>query len=341
MMINNNISFDTVNSGCCQDNAGARVTNEIMDLINSDLPQGQKRKEPYWICRKYKGIIPRLLLEYRSERFRQQELCNEPMHLALKNLINGVYGLFGSKFFEFSDYRVAELTTVYGRQTLEYMQHIAREVYGFTIVYGDTDSIFVTAVRKQNDINKFLAECSIVLEDVEIEVSKAYSRFLIVKKKHYIGIPQDTSKGPDIKGIEGIKSDRPHWINQLQKDFVDDLIDNRDPTIKLRKAYIEMERGLVPSELLAIRTVLKKDPEEYSYNTYQRIVGTQVGAKEGDTIKYYKSTAKGQGHSNPSFLSRAKYLEMLRSTFEEQLKVLDYDFTKDVVGVTSLVTGIK
>jgi hypothetical protein len=37
-------------------------------------------------------------------------------------------------------------------------------------------------------------------------------------------------------------------------------------------------------ELLAIRTVLKKDPEEYPYNTYQRIVGTQVGAKEGDTI---------------------------------------------------------
>jgi DNA polymerase elongation subunit (family B) len=94
------------------------------------------------------------------------------MHLALKNLINGVYGLFGSKFFEFSDYRVAELTTVYGRQILEYMQHIAREVYGFTIIYGDTDSIFVTDVKKQNDINKFLAECSIVLEDVEIEVSK-------------------------------------------------------------------------------------------------------------------------------------------------------------------------
>lgn len=175
---------------------------------------------------------------------------------------------------------------------------------------------------------------------MEIEVSKVYSRFLIVKKKHYIGIPQDTSKGPDIKGIEGIKSDRPYWINQLQKDFVDDLMYNRDPTIKLRKAYIEMERGVVPLELLAIRTVLKKGPEEYSYNTYQRIVGTQVGAKEGDAIKYYKSTAKGQAHSNPSFLSRTKYLEMLRSTFEEQLKVLGYDFTKDVVGVTSLA-GIK
>jgi hypothetical protein len=66
-----------------------------------------------------------------------------------------------------------------------------------------------------------------------------------------------------------------------------------------------------------------------------------ANAEEGDIIKYYKSTTKGQGHSNPSFLSRTKYLEMLKSTFEEQLKVLGYDFTKDVVGVTSLVAGIR
>jgi DNA polymerase, archaea type len=44
MMINNNISFDTVNCGCCQDDAGARISNEIMDLINRDLSQGQKRR---------------------------------------------------------------------------------------------------------------------------------------------------------------------------------------------------------------------------------------------------------------------------------------------------------
>jgi DNA polymerase, archaea type len=129
MMINNNISFDTVNCDCCKNNPDAKVSKEIMDLINKDLQDDHKRKS-YWICKdpNYKGIIPRLLTQYREERFRQQELGNNPMQLALKNLINGVYGLFGSKFFEFSDYRVAELTTAFGRQTLGYMQHIAKEV---------------------------------------------------------------------------------------------------------------------------------------------------------------------------------------------------------------------
>jgi DNA polymerase, archaea type len=338
MMINNNISFDTVNCDCCKSNPDAKVSKEIMEIINKNLPEDHKRKEPYWICKdpNYKGIIPRLLSEYREERFRQQELGNNSMQLALKNLINGVYGLFGSKFFEFSDYRVAELTTAFGRQTLEYMQHIAKEVYGFMVIYGDTDSIFVTGIKKENDINKFLAECSIILEDVEIEVSKVYSRMIIIKKKHYIGFPLDSSKDPDIKGIEGIKSDRPLWINQLQKDFVDNLKFGRDPTAKLKKAYEDMEKGIVAPELLEVKTTLRKDPESYPQSRYQRIVGSQLNAKEGDIIKYYKSDTKGKAHSDPIFLSRIKYLQMLKSTFEDQLKVLGYDFMKDVVGVRSL-----
>jgi DNA polymerase elongation subunit (family B) len=336
MMIINNISFETVNCHCCKDKPEARISIEIMDLINKDLPKDQMR-ERYWICKEqnYKGIIPRLLTQYREERFRKQELGDEPTQLALKNLINGIYGLFGSKFFEFSDYRVAELTTAFGRQTLQYMQHIAEEVYGLKVIYGDTDSIFVTDTHNESDINKFLAECSIVLEDVDIEISKVYKRTIITKKKHYIGIHKDSNEEPDVKGMEGSKSDRPAWINQLQKEFVDDLRHDRNPTIKLRDAYIEMERGLVPYELLAITTVLKKDPDAYSKNAYQRIIGSQIGAKEGDAIKYYKST-NCQAHSNPALLSRAKYLDMMNSTFEEQLKVLGYDFMKDVIGIKRL-----
>jgi DNA polymerase elongation subunit (family B) len=97
-----------------------------------------------------------------------------------------------------------------------------------------------------------------------------------------------------------------------------------------------MESGLVPSELLVISTTIKKNPIEYSDNTYQRIVGSQVRAKEGDIIKYYKSDTKGKAHSNPIFLSRNKYLQMLKTTFEDQLKVLGYDFMQDMVGVRSL-----
>jgi DNA polymerase, archaea type len=338
MMINNNISFETVNCCCCTHKKEARVSSKIIRIINQDLFDQLKGQTSYWICKDpyYRGIIPRLLEYYRAQRFKQLEIGNNVMQLALKNLINGVYGLFGSDFFTYSDYRVAELTTAFGRQILEYMRHIAEHVYGLSVIYGDTDSIFVTNVRNENDINKFLAECSIVLEDVEIDVSNIYIKTLIIKKKHYIGIPKDQAKEADIKGLEGIKSDRPPWINQLQKQLVEDLRQDIDPTIKLRKAYVQMETGQVPFELLAIRTILNKAPQDYANDTYQKILANQTGAGEGDLLNYYKSTVKGKAHPSPAFISRSKYLEMLKTTFTDQLKVLGYDFLKDVVGIRSL-----
>lgn len=255
------------------------------------------------------------------------------MQLGLKILINGCYGLFGSEFFEFTDYRVAELTTAFGRRTLGYMKHIAEEVYGFNVIGGDTDSIFVTDIQSELDINKFLAECSIMLEDTEIELVKVYKKFLLSGKKHYIGIHNDDmTKEPDIVGMEGKKSDRPHWINNLQKEFADDIKHGRNPTIKLKEAYRDMERGQVPHELLAIYLTLTKDPSEYADNKFQNIVGKQQNAKEDDTIKYYKANFPGKAHSDPAFIDRNKYLEMLQSTFEEQVGLLGYNYYHDVKG---------
>ena len=216
MMINHNISFDTVNCDCCKDDSEAKVSSEIMNIINEGLTEEEKRDQTYWICKKKTGIIPKLLSKFRDERFRQQELGNTSMQLALKNLINGIYGLFGTDFFEFADYRVAELTTAFGRKVLQYMKETAKEVYNFEVIYGDTDSIFVTNIIDIDLIDKFITECWIV-DEVDVEVDKVFTKFLITKKKHYIGIYEDSNKEPEIKGMEGIKSDRPPWIQKLEK----------------------------------------------------------------------------------------------------------------------------
>ena len=152
------------------------VSAEIMNLINENSSTENWRHDNYWICKKKQGVIPKLLTKFRDERFKHQESGNHMMQLALKNLINGVYGLFGSSFFEFSDYRVAELTTAFGRQTLQYMRETAKEVYGFDVIYGDTDSIFVTNVKNLELIEKFITECWIV-DEVDVEIDKTFTKF--------------------------------------------------------------------------------------------------------------------------------------------------------------------
>ena len=342
MMINHNISFDTVNCDCCKNDPNAKVSAEIMNIINDGLTEEKKRDQAYWICKKKIGIIPNLLTKFRDERFRQQDLGNTSMQLALKNLINGIYGLFGTDFFEFADYRVAELTTAFGRKVLQYMRETAKEVYNFEVIYGDTDSIFVTSIKEIDLIDKFITECWIV-DEVDVEVDKVFTRFLITKKKHYIGIYTDSNKAPEIKGMEGIKSDRPPWIQKLERQFALDLKNNIDPLTHLRKEFRKMEEGQVPIEELQIKLVLQKNPEEYPENSLQRKLSLEKGEnlQQGYSILYYKSTKMGGGTINPLMYSRKKYLEMFESIFEDVLNVMSYDFKRDIVGFTSLASIIN
>ena len=59
MMIAHNISFETVNCQCRNHDPNARVSNEIMNIVNSGLPESEKRSQ-YWICRNsnYVGVYP-------------------------------------------------------------------------------------------------------------------------------------------------------------------------------------------------------------------------------------------------------------------------------------------
>ena len=218
---------------------------------------------------------------------------------------------------------------------LQHMQHITKEVHDFKIVYGDTDSIFVTNVKKENDIMKFIAECSILL-DIDIEPSEVFKKLLIIKKKHYIGILEYENIEPVIKGMEGIKGDRPVWINKIEKQFAEDIKNGKDPTLNISNQYRALQSGLVPLEELLIKGILQKDPNEYPKNRVQRVVGTELHSSKGDTIKYYKSDIAGGGTSNPNLISRRKYLEMLRTTVEDSLKIMGYDYMKDIVGCKKL-----
>jgi DNA polymerase elongation subunit (family B) len=192
-------------------------------------------------------------------------------------------------------------------------------------------------VKNENDIMKFIAECSILL-DIDVEPSEVFKKFLIIKKKHYIGILEEENIEPVIKGMEGIKNDRPIWINKIEKQFAEDIKNSKDPTLNISNQYRAMQSGLVPLEELLIKGILQKDPNEYQKNRVQRLVGAELHSSKGDTIKYYKSDiVAGGGTSNPNLISRRKYLEMLRSTVEDSLKIMGYDYGRDIEGQKKLV----
>jgi DNA polymerase elongation subunit (family B) len=77
---------------------------------------------------------------------------------ALKLLANGGYGVFAKEEFDFSDYRVSELITGYGRLIHKQLQKMASEKYGLETIFGFTDSIFIKNGSIET-INGLILEC--------------------------------------------------------------------------------------------------------------------------------------------------------------------------------------
>ena len=98
-------------------------------------------------------------------------------------------------------------------------------------LYGYTDSLFLYNIYESSKeiISKFIEECNKQL-GVEVEHSKTYKTAIIFdKKKHYIGWTCIDGKEPHIVGMEGEKSDRPTWINNVFEQFVKDIINDINP----------------------------------------------------------------------------------------------------------------
>jgi DNA polymerase elongation subunit (family B) len=352
MMLKFNISPETVCCKCCKDNPDAKIPPIVLYNIDH-WAENSKKHAPncrihYWVCRKREGLVPKILKNYRNWRFalleeiKEKELTEDSIEhvtqFTIKILMNSCYGVFGHEFFDFADYRVAELTTAFARITLRSMKQVAEKEFKFTIIGGDTDSIFVTDVKENTDIHRFLEICKLKIPGVTIEASekKIVRKFLQRAKKHYIAVPLNPKYKIEQKGVEGKKSDRPKLFRNLQKQFGIELADDDiDHSAIFREAHKAILEGTINRKLLLIQKALHKNPADYKPNIGMKRLGLEQNASIGDAIKYYYGP-DGKEHTNPAIISRAKYLEDLESTFGWQLEYAGYDWNNDIKRTISL-----
>ncbi|MGB6530525.1 MAG: DNA polymerase domain-containing protein [Candidatus Nitrosopolaris sp.] len=343
VMTLHNLSFETVCCSCCRDNPTSMVPQEIMDSINEGLQQKikskeayqlERRSERYWICLKNRGAIPIMLAKFKQERNRYRVLGDEPMSQALKVMMNSIYGLFGSDgIFEFQDYRVAELVTAFARVKLLEMKEIANKQFGMNIIYGDTDSIFVSGICEEHRhelVDSFIVTCKQTL-GVEVDHQNTFVKCILISKKHYVGIQPDGHVV--IKGMEGKKRDRPPFFNQVFSQLIEDYRNNiPDLSLNILKAFKQLEAAEVDPSLLAYSVVLNKDPDLYQSYTPQHKIGTAMNKEAGSLIKYYKTGQEEDGYkgysTNYRDLNVDVYKEELWKLVKEILILQGYDIQK-------------
>jgi DNA polymerase, archaea type len=144
----------------------------------------------YGICSR-KDTENRFLgvLDYmRSERLRLKALGKQGdrsasfQEKALKVLINGSYGFFGTGYYSFNDYEAAALVTAYGRKILDLMVEVVESCGGITIEI-DTDGIFFSHDDPET-VSKAVADA--LPDGIEIELELKHCGLYAPKAKSYV-----------------------------------------------------------------------------------------------------------------------------------------------------------
>jgi len=200
---------------------------------------------------------------------------------ALKVITNACYGYAGWAGARWYVREVAESAAALGRETITKATTKA-ESLGLSVIYGDTDSLFVKNERAK--VKQLLDWVEDEL-GLEIKVEREYRRVLFTEAmKRYAGLLPDDSL--DIVGLEVVRGDWSDIARQVQEEVLGKILREQSPerAVEVVKATIRrLHKGQVPLADLTIRKTLTKPIEKYAVRTPHVEVAKQL-IKEGWTL---------------------------------------------------------
>lgn len=208
--------------------------------------------------------------------------------LVLHNSFYGYLGYNGARWYSRES---AEATTYLGREYIQETIEKAEE-QGFEIVYGDTDSVFITGENIKQNIDDFLEDVNTELPRfMELEFEGYFERGFFTStdsgegaKKKYALLSEDGSM--KITGFEQVRRDWSPIAKETQKKVLQKVLNQEvEEAAELVKNTIqEIKEGEVPVEQLRIYTTLTKPPEEYD-STAPHVEAVKKAKRRGDNIE--------------------------------------------------------
>lgn len=238
------------------------------------------------IRQKMKQLDPRSL-EYKLLDNRQR---------AIKVIANATYGYAGWIGARWYIKPVAEATTAWGRETIKKTIEIAKKL-GLTVIYGDTDSVFLK--YEPDRIEKFEKNVEKEL-GLDIKPDKIYERvFFTEAKKRYAGLLKDGRI--DAVGLEVVRGDWSEIAREVQEKVIEIVLKEKSPEKAanyVRDVIKRLKEKKIPYEQLIIWKTLTRKLEEYKVEAAHVTAAKKLleagGTLEvGDKIGYI--IAKGEG----------------------------------------------
>ncbi len=300
IIASHNISPGMLNCSCC----------EGKKLLKTD-------RGNFWFCSKRKGFVSTIIEDLITRRARIKEMMKkgDPHRLlaarsdVLKVLANSFYGYLGFSASRWYSIESAESTTAFARQYVKDLITKATEA-GFKVLYGDTDSAFMTLDGKtEADAKKFAEAINKHLPGLmEVEYEGYYPAGLFVstkssetgaKKRYALMDAQDNMK---IVGFEMVRRNVSPIAKTVQQKVLKTVLKQKeaDEALHYTKQVVkDLRNNALPIADMVIHTALSKDISEYESTgphvaAAQRMKdkGQPVGA--GSFIDYVVVKGKGR-----------------------------------------------
>ena len=219
---------------------------------------------------------------------------------AVKVVSNAVYGYTGWPGARWYCMEVAESTTAWGRSLIRKATEMAASL-GLGIIYGDTDSLFVSYdERKTSDLLRNIDKKL----GFQARVEKVYSAVVFTEaKKRYAGL---TVHGEiDIVGLEAVRSDWSEVARRAQRAVLSDLLTGKGSSAArstLDGIVSSVRSGSVPLSEFVLWKTISRPLSEYTVRAPHVEAARALEAKgwsvrPGDRIGYVMVMTPGQAKS--------------------------------------------
>lgn len=244
--------------------------------------------------RRRRGILPEILDRFFVSRRQAKERGDEVGSFVYKIIMNSFYGVLAAPGCRFANPDLAGAITSFGQYILNWCKSYLEEK-GYSVLYGDTDSLFVAGPGSDPPPQDISGQVSEALKQslqeryevdsrLTLEAEKLYSRFFLPplrmgggearrgRAKGYAGLlaaGTDLRSRLEIVGMEAVRRDWTDLAQEFQISLLE-LLFGGQSLEAFARLTVETVRGLYAGELdgkLVYRKVLRKPVSEYTRTT--------------------------------------------------------------------------
>lgn len=263
-------------------------------------------------------FLPNIIESLWLERDKAKLQKNAALSQAIKIIMNSFYGILGSTGCRFFDPRLAGSITKRSHEILKITSQWI-ECEGYQVIYGDTDSIFVSIGEDKslaegkvlgyqlqtlinNNWQKELQEKHQLSCHLEIEFETLFSKFLmptirgkeIGTKKRYAGLVvnlTDLAQNPTLvfKGLESVRTDWTQLAKDFQKNLYLKIFTNQPIDDYINDVVMQVQQGDCDDKLI-YRKRIRRALTDYVKNVPPHVKAARLAdahnAKVGKPLRY-------------------------------------------------------